>query len=237
MKPLAIGPVTLGELPRVVAIIDQFLDMRHIGELKKIGVDILEIRVDLLGTDIPSICAFIDTIKKTTGFPCIGTVRETDENRDKRIDMFKAIIPFIDAVDIEIDASINRQIIAHALGKTIIVSEHDFNKTPAADHLEKIVARVESLGADIVKIATMAKNLPDVARLMSFTAAGKKNLVTIAMGDFGAISRVLAPVFGSLFTYGFTGKPVAPGQLPVTKLIEELRMYYPAFEKKCAGTC
>jgi 3-dehydroquinate dehydratase I len=237
MNPIKIGNITLGEIPRAVAIIDQFLDMHRIAEFKKIGVDMLEIRVDMLGTDIPNICTYIDKIKKTTGYSCIGTLRETDENRDKRLDIFKAVIPFVDAVDIEIDTSINRQIIAHAKGKTIIVSEHDFNKTPAADHLQEIAAKAESLGADIVKIATMAKNQADVARLMSFTAAGKKNLVTIAMGDFGTISRVLAPVFGSLFTYGFTAKSVAPGQISIEKLVEELRLFYPAFDKKCNGAC
>jgi 3-dehydroquinate dehydratase-1 len=232
MKPPAIGSVTLGEIPRVVAIIDEFLDMHRIGELKKSGVDILEIRVDKLGTDIPSLCVFIDKIKKTAGFPCIGTVRETAENRDKRDDIFTAIMPFIDAVDIEGDTSINRQVIAHAAGKTIIVSEHDFEKTPDIVHLEDIAAKAESLGADIVKIAAMAKNRHDVARLMAFTAAGNGNLVTIAMGEYGTIARVLAPVFGSLFTYGYVTKSVAPGQLPVGKLIEELRLFYPAYKAK-----
>jgi hypothetical protein len=69
MKPPAIGSVTLGEIPRVVAIIDEFLDMRRIGELKKAGVDILEIRIDKLGTDIPSLCVFIDKIKKNHRVP------------------------------------------------------------------------------------------------------------------------------------------------------------------------
>jgi 3-dehydroquinate dehydratase-1 len=233
MKPPAIGSVTLGEIPRVVAIIDEFLDMRRIGDLKKTGVDMLEIRIDKLGTEIPSLCVFIDKIKKTTGFPCIGTIRETEENRDKRSDIFKAVMPFVDAVDIEGDTSINRQVIAHASGKTVIVSEHDFEKTPDTAHLETIAAKAESIGANIVKIATMAKNRHDVARLMAFTAAGKGNLVTIAMGEHGNITRVLAPVFGSLFTYGYVTKSVAPGQLPVGKLIEELRLYYPAFETKC----
>jgi 3-dehydroquinate dehydratase-1 len=52
------------------------------------------------------------------------------------------------------------------------------------------------------------------------------------MGDFGKISRVMAPVFGSLFTYGFLHSSVAPGQLPVAKLVEELALYYPGYEDK-----
>ncbi|HUI93625.1 MAG TPA: type I 3-dehydroquinate dehydratase [Chitinivibrionales bacterium] len=232
MKPVSIGSVALGEIPRVVAIVDEFFDMRRIGELKKTGVDILEIRVDKLGADIPALCVFIDKIKKTFAFPCIGTVRETAENKDKRIDIFTAITPFVDAVDIEGDTPINRQVIALAAGKTVIVSEHDFEKTPDAAHLEALAARAESLGADIVKIAAMAKSRHDVARLMAFTAAANRNMVAIAMGEFGAISRVLAPVFGSLFTYGYVTRSVAPGQLPVARLVDELRLFYPAFKAK-----
>jgi 3-dehydroquinate dehydratase-1 len=52
------------------------------------------------------------------------------------------------------------------------------------------------------------------------------------MGEYGTIARVLAPVFGSLFTYGYVTKSVAPGQLPVGKLIEELRLFYPAYKAK-----
>jgi 3-dehydroquinate dehydratase-1 len=234
-QPVSIGSVQLGETPRVVAIIDEFLDMHHIKELAKIGVDILEIRIDLLGSDIPSLCLFADKIKKFTGIPCIATIRQTEENREKRLDIFKAVMPFVDAVDIEIDASIARQVIAHAQTKTIIVSEHDFEKTPDISHLESIAKKADSLGAHIIKIATMATHRNDVARLMEFTAASSKNLVTIAMGELGNISRVLAPVFGSLFTYGFVKNSVAPGQFGVHKLIEELRLYYPAFDKRCAN--
>ena len=227
-NPLAIGSIALGEIPRVVAVIDEFLDMHRIAGLTKTGADILEIRFDLLGDDIPSLCVFVDKIKKTTNFPCIGTIRETDANRHKRMDMFKAVIPFVDAIDIEIDVSIARQVIAHAAGKTVIVSEHDFEKTPDIAHLHAIADRAHELGAHIVKIAAMAHSRQDVARLLAFASECAWPVVVIAMGDFGTISRVLAPVFGSLFTYGFLRSAVAPGQIPVGKLVEELRLYYPS---------
>lgn len=174
-------------------------------------------------------CAFISAIKKETGFACIATLRETQKNKNNRLDIFKSIIPLVDAIDIEIDAKINRQVIALAKKITVIVSEHDFEKTPATNKLQKLVDNADFLGADIIKLATMAKSSADVARLMAFTSATKKNLVTIAMGDSGKVSRVIAPLFGSLFTYGFVTKSVAPGQIPVKELIEEMRKYYPEF--------
>ena len=227
MDPLKIGTVSLGTIPRVVAIIDEFLDTHHIAGLTKTGADILEIRFDLLGDEIPQLCVYVDKIKKTTGFPCIGTIRETDGNRHKRMDMIKAVIPFVDAVDIEIDASIARQVMAHAAAKTVIVSDHDFEKTPDASHLHGIVEKARDLGAHIVKIAAMAHSRHDVARLLSFAETCALPVVAIAMGDTGIVSRVAAPAFGSLFTYGYLRSAVAPGQLPVDKLVEEMRMLYP----------
>jgi|WetSurMetagenome_2_1015567.scaffolds.fasta_scaffold00264_19 3-dehydroquinate dehydratase I len=236
MEQLKIGSVILGSVPRVVAIVDEFLDSHRIAALAKTGADILEIRFDLLGDDIPSLCVFVDKIKKTTGYSCIGTIRETEGNRHKRMDMFKAIIPFVDAVDIEIDASIARQVTAHAAGKTVIVSDHDFEKTPDAAHLHGIVGRALDLGAHIVKIAATAHSRHDVARLLSFAETCAAPVVIIAMGEVGVVSRVAAPVFGSLFTYGYLRSAVAPGQLRIDKLVEEMRMLYPsmaaAVEKK-----
>jgi len=232
MKTTKIGSIALGKVPRVVAIIDNVMDMSRIANLKRIGVDILEIRADLLALDTASLCSFISAIKKETGFACIATLRETQKNKDNRTDIFKSIIPLVDAIDIEIDSKINRQVIALAKKITVIVSEHDFEKTPATSSLQKLVDKADSMGADIIKLATMAKSSEDVARLMAFTSATKKNLVTIAMGDFGKVSRVIAPLFGSLFTYGFVTKAVAPGQIPVEELIEEMKKYYPEFGRK-----
>jgi 3-dehydroquinate dehydratase-1 len=42
------------------------------------------------------------------------------------------------------------------------------------------------------------------------------------MGDMGMHARLVAPVYGSLFTYGYVRKPVAPGQMRVDKIIEGL---------------
>jgi 3-dehydroquinate dehydratase I len=235
MKKTRIGQVSLGAIPRVVAVIDEYVPLSRIRGLRKMGVDILEIRADLIGGGVPQMCAYVDRIKKTVGLPCIATVRQTPENRDRRLDVFRALMPFADAVDIEIDASINRQVIAHALGKTVIVSEHDFKKTPDVEHLRAMVDKAETLGADIVKIATMAKNQHDVARLMTFASACTGNIVAFAMGEYGTISRVLAPVFGSLFTYGYVTRRMAPGQLSVETLIRELRLYFPSLDKKCGG--
>jgi 3-dehydroquinate dehydratase-1 len=232
MPKCSIGSCELGSIPRTVAIIDRPLWIEDIVKLQKTGTDILEIRVDSFTRDIQSTCAFIAEINKACTLPLIGTIRENTGNSDKRLDFFKKIIPLVDAIDIEINNPINMEVITMAQGRTIIVSEHDFLGTPDNDTLNDIVNKALSLGGHIVKIAVLAKNREDVVRLLQFVHGCTANIVAFSMGEYGTVSRVLSMLFGSLFSYGFVTHANAPGQMHISKLIEELRLYYPAFDKK-----
>jgi 3-dehydroquinate dehydratase-1 len=48
-------------------------------------------------------------------------------------------------------------------------------------------------------------------------------LVTMAMADIGAISRVTGEVFGSAMTFGQMGNMSAPGQIEASKLSDLLK--------------
>ena len=161
--------------------------------------------------------------------PLIGTIRETEDNRDKRLSMFECLIPLIDAIDIEIDSNINHDVISKAEGKIKIVSEHNFEKTPSDDELSQILGIAKNLGADIIKIAVMPNSREDVTRLLDFTKSRSENLVTISMGEIGKRSRIDAFKYGSLFTYGFINEEVAPGQTSLDEMVEEFKTFYPDF--------
>lgn len=47
----------------------------------------------------------------------------------------------------------------------VIVSSHNYNKTPSLEDLGSLVAEIQSTGADIVKFATTALDITDVARV------------------------------------------------------------------------
>ena len=232
MPKCSIGTCELGSIPRTVGIIDRPLWIEDIVNLQKMGTDILEIRVDSFTREIQSTCAFIAEIKKACTLPLIGTIRENTGNSDKRLDFFKMIIPLVDSIDIELNNPINTEVITMAEGRTIIGSHHDFQGTPGNVELNEIVEKALSLGCHIVKIAVLAKNQDDTVRLLQFIHGCTANIVTFSMGEYGAVSRVLSMLFGSLFSYGFVTHANAPGQMHISKLIEELRLYYPAFDKK-----
>lgn len=57
------------------------------------------------------------------------------------------------------------------LNKTkVIVSSHNYQYTPSAEDLANLVAEIQATGADIVKFATTALDITDVARIFQITA-------------------------------------------------------------------
>jgi 3-dehydroquinate dehydratase type I len=104
----------------------------------------------------------------------------------------------------------------------IIISFHDFEKTPGIDKLKSILNQEVSYGADVCKIVTTAKKFEDNLTIFNFLNEESKRvkLVSFAMGEYGKISRVLSPFFGSYFTFASLekGRETAPGQLTVYEL-------------------
>ena len=104
---------------------------------------------------------------------------------------------------------------AHALGKLLVVSHHDFEATPAYEALAEAARRAVEAGADVVKIATQVNDDADIAtlaRLLQEKAAPR--LVVIGMGERGVPTRLMFPRDGSLFTFAAKGdRASAPGQI------------------------
>lgn len=100
----------------------------------------------------------------------------------------------------------------------IILSYHDFKKTPSFKSLQKIRDKGFALGADIVKIATKANKMEDnmnVLNLLVDSVKRKKPCIAFCMGKKGLVSRVLASKYGSYIIYlaPDAGHRTAPGQL------------------------
>jgi 3-dehydroquinate dehydratase-1 len=195
---------------------------------KQLGADILELRMDLLSQKPQGV---LEELKKL-GLPVIITNRMKDQggswqaSEDERIRELLMLLPLADAVDIEFcardrDFVVNK---ARNAGKTVIISTHDFQKTPDNRVLDGIIRESLEAGADIAKLAVMPESLSDVLRLLDVTIHAKCPVCTISMGNIGKHSRVIAPVYGSVMTYGYVDTPTAPGQLRIDELKNVLKM-------------
>jgi 3-dehydroquinate dehydratase-1 len=201
------------------------------------GADALELRIDTFGelrTDrIVEQVKRLKRIRAVKKIPLIITIRSKKEGgerdlRDKeRADVFGALMPYADYIDIEIRSakSLKNVILsAKKAGKRVIVSYHNFSSTPGPSALGDIVKKGRKAGGDIVKIAAAVKDPDDLARLARVLLENR-NLIVIAMGEKGASSRVFFPMLGSLVTYGSLTQKTAPGQMPLKTLKKQLSIY------------
>lgn len=106
----------------------------------------------------------------------------------------------------------------------LILSHHDYLRTPPLDKLMKILHKAGRLGADIVKIAAQVRSVPDNAMLFELTArtvAKKIPCIIIGIGAAGQISRFACPVLGSWLTYASRSDTsrTASGQLSIRSFL------------------
>ncbi len=189
---------------------------------KKLGADLLELRIDLLDVEARKILPEL----KRLGLPLIITNRMKQEggawkgSEAQRIQKLLSLLPFADAVDIELCAEKRDDVIekVKSLEKTVIISTHDFQRTPGYDVMMGIINESFEAGADIAKLAVMPHSFEDTLRLLEVTLHSKGAVCTIALGDIGMHSRVIAPLYGSVMTYGYVDTPTAPGQFRVDEL-------------------
>jgi 3-dehydroquinate dehydratase type I len=113
---------------------------------------------------------------------------------------------------------------AQAKGCRVIISSHDFEKTPPADVLRSTIQRSFREGADYVKIACTVNTPEDNATLLGLLSnpEWQQRLIVVGMGPLGRFSRIMAPILGSPFTFVSSGEgsETAPGQPTRKELLE-----------------
>ena len=127
-------------------------------------------------------------------------------------------------VDVEVRHPASLQLIAAARDYKVPVigSWHDVAGTPSENAIVRTLALIEEAGVDIVKVAVTARRESDATTLMNATAErvddARAPLITMAMGEWGLVSRVLGHMFGSAATFATVGAPSAPGQPELAEL-------------------
>lgn len=205
-------------------------------------VDLVEWRVDLFNqvTDIPLVIKVLEEIRcKLENIPIIFTFRTVNEGGNTPLDhstyktLYQAVIETndIDLIDIELSlpSSIRDELIDHAKQNKIavILSNHDFQKTPSKQEIINRLTFAQEKGANIAKIAVMPKTPADVLVLLDATYIMKEKhaqipIITMAMGDLGILSRMTGEIFGSSVTFASITEASAPGQMNIKELKEML---------------
>lgn len=112
-------------------------------------------------------------------------------------------------------------------GTVFVRSYHDYKGTDSIEALKALTEKCFAIGADIVKIVTMAapctgdNQSPDVDRVLSlYDHFDPAKLIAFAMGDAGKTSRIQCLAKGSPFTYASLNEEdtAAPGQMTTREM-------------------
>lgn len=106
----------------------------------------------------------------------------------------------------------------------LILSMHDFQSRPA-DLTRRFLAMSGVNSAAILKVAYRARSLRDNLELFELLLHADRPTIALAMGEFGLMSRVLAPKFGGFLTFASLRAETvtAPGQPTVSDLLDLFR--------------
>ena len=188
--------------------------LKSLKKAQKIG-DMVEIWFDSLST--------IDQIQdlfKIKSKPIIYKVEKIN-NSFHEILQTKAI-DYLD-LDLSTPQKVIKKIKANYPDLKIIISFHDFKKTPSLETLEKITGRMLKNHADIVKVATFANNFKDsmtILELLGKLAAMDIKAICLAMGKEGEFTRIAGQFLGNYLMYAPMSEDhkTAPGQITVKEL-------------------
>ena len=187
--------------------------------------DFAEIRFDFLKPrDIP---AALELVKRQLQ-RCVCTLRPKTEggefsgSENERKSILKLIAeynPYLLDVEFETLRKDKKFVKSMKTSKTkILVSWHDFEKTPNLISLKKTLRKMTKL-SDFVKIVTMAKTVNDATKILSlYSNISKTKLIAFSMGEEAKFTRILCLHMGSPFTYVSLGKAVAPGQFSLDEI-------------------
>jgi 3-dehydroquinate dehydratase-1 len=249
-KTVTIRGLTIGEGAPKICVSLMGSTLTEITEealyLKKIDVDVVEWRSDFF-VDVEDRTKVKEALVKIrailTDIPLIFTFRSRKEGGEKELrkDYYfalnKAVIEtgLVDLIDVELFNDENKVLslveAAHSHDVFVIISNHDFNKTPTKEEMVSRLRKAQELGADLLKIAVMPTSTADVITLLDATNTmseqfADRPIITMSMGDKGVISRLAGEVFGSALTFGAAKKPSAPGQVAVADLRTVLNLLH-----------
>ena len=203
-----------------------------------IPVDVVEWRVDWFEGvfEFDKVEDVLKDLREALGeTPILFTFRTSKEGGEKAIEaepykelnIAAAKTGYVDLVDVEAFTGdeIVKEIVAaaHECGVKVVASNHDFDKTPSYNEILTRLKAMQTLGADIPKIAVMPTCKADVITLLQATNDMHENfadrpIITMSMAGPGVLSRLCGEVFGSALTFGAAKKASAPGQMGVEDL-------------------
>jgi len=221
-------------VPVCVSRADELLDaVKRAAEV----AGLIELRLDCLDADqLDAALRECAALSKGVSHPLIFTFRPAEQGgkRDitaaERLDFWRRKVSQSaprDLYDLEFELLAHDDVRQQIPSRQIICSHHDLSRVPP--DLDGLYERMRSMSAAILKIAVQADDATDcipIFELLERARTDGCDLIAIAMGQAGVMTRILGPSRGSYLTYGSLDdeSATAPGQITARELRELYRI-------------
>jgi len=213
--------MTKPSAPQIVGVIFSRPDFQRAIRMRN-PPDLFELRLDALSAAVQAIQNGVGKLPA----PLIVTARHPREggvnqltSRERR-ELLRAFLPHATWIDLELRsaralAPVLRE--ARTRGIRVIISFHDFTGTPSASRLDEVARRAQSLGRDMVKIATQTDTPAQLKRLLDFSRRSP-GVVAMGIGKLGRESRFELARRGCTLNYAHLSASRVAGQLSIPEL-------------------
>jgi 3-dehydroquinate dehydratase-1 len=157
------------------------------------------------------------------------TVKEAILTSMKKEIILKSLNLGFDFIDVDFSLINDLELLKTKQSK-IILSFHDFEKTPDFKELTIIINHMRKCDIEVIKIATMVNKAQDIKNLLQILLSKKKGekMIVIGMGKKGQIIRVLGPLLGSFLTFASTEfGSTASGQIDINEMKKLYKLLVP----------
>jgi 3-dehydroquinate dehydratase/shikimate dehydrogenase len=220
-------------------------DLRAVIGFTAIDADLVELRLDcLVDTSVAQLQELCVGLLPHVSKPLIVTLRSPEEggrlqiDRAGRLEFWRSSIAALTAarevfVDIEYDLlkelSAEDDFAQNVIWQRVIASHHDFAGMPPMLY-ELYDEMAAATPAAVIKIAATATDITDALPMFELLDLAKRDgreIIPIAMGQAGLITRVLGPARGAFLTYGSfdADSTIAPGQVSVEELSDLYQLH------------
>ncbi|MEN1706434.1 MAG: type I 3-dehydroquinate dehydratase [Planctomycetota bacterium] len=218
------------------------------------GADIVEFRIDSYfdprdeETDQSLRVEHIRNLIADAPLPVILTCRSAEEGGDydaadvSRVELLEAILhnaehppAYLDfelaayqrspEIRDRIDACLKSTSSQSETRTRLILSMHDFDQRPS-DLMRRLAGAWAEPAASVVKFAYRCRSIRDNLEIFEILRDAPKPTIGLGMGEFGLMSRVLAPKFNGFLTFASLrdSAATAPGQPTISDLLGMYRI-------------
>ena len=196
--------------------------------------DLVELRIDRIpGADLERLLTacrtpvIVTNRSRQEGGGFTGTEKERVERLKEAVRLGADYVDIETATDPALKSGLREAIIGTSA--KLIVSWHDFSGTPPSEFLKAKLEECMSDGPAIVKIVTHADDASDCLRVLELIPYARQRgqtIIAFCMGRRGKISRITAPLLGSVIAYASLEpeEASAPGQLTIHQMREISRL-------------